>query len=35
VGAGRSYELGDRISMVLVGAGQSYELSDRASWAIV
>jgi len=35
VGAGRFYELGDRVSMVLVGAGQSCEPGNYASWVIV
>jgi hypothetical protein len=31
VGAGRSYELGDYVSMVLVGARQSYKLGNYTS----
>jgi len=31
VGAGQSYKLGNRASIVLVGAGQSYELGNCTS----
>jgi len=31
MGAGRSYKLGNRASIVLIGAGQSYKLGNRVN----